>query len=38
LPWSQAAGSTSGIIKAADPFAMLEVMIRSVRMVWDAMH
>lgn len=35
---SQAAGSTSGIIKAEDPFAMLEEMIRSVRMAWDATH
>lgn len=32
---SQAAGSTSGIIKANDPFAMLEEMIRSVRTAWD---
>lgn len=32
---SQAAGSTSGILKANDPFAMLEEMIRSVRTAWD---
>lgn len=35
---SQAAGSTSGIIKASDPFAMLEEMLRSVRAAWDATH
>ncbi len=35
---SQAAGSTSGIIKADDPFAMLEEMIRSVRLAWDRTH
>jgi triosephosphate isomerase len=35
---SQAAGSTSGIIKASAPFAMLEEMIRSVRTAWDAAH
>jgi triosephosphate isomerase len=35
---SQAAGSTSGIIKANDPFAMLEEMIRSVRTAWDETH
>ena len=32
---AQAAGSTSGIIKANDPFAMLEEMISSVRSAWD---
>jgi triosephosphate isomerase len=35
---SQAAGSTSGILKADDPFAMLEEMIRSVRAAWDETH
>jgi len=35
---SQAAGSTSGILKASDPFAMLEEMIRSVRAAWDETH
>lgn len=35
---SQAAGSTSGILLADDPFAMLEEMIRSVRAAWDAAH
>lgn len=35
---AQGAGSTSGIIKANDPFAMLEEMIRSVRAAWDKTH
>ncbi len=35
---AQATGSTSGIIKAKDPFAMLEEMIRSVREAWDKLH
>jgi triosephosphate isomerase len=35
---AQATGSTSGIIKAEDPFAMLEEMIRSVRKAWDKTH
>jgi triosephosphate isomerase len=35
---SQAAGSTSGIIKADNPFAMLEEMICSVRAAWDKVH
>ena len=35
---AQATGSTSGIIKAEDPFAMLEKMIRSVREAWDQTH
>ena len=35
---AQAAGSTSGILKADDPFAMLEEMIRSVRTAWDNTH
>lgn len=35
---AQAAGSTSGIIKAGDPFAMLEEMISSVRNAWDKIH
>ena len=35
---AQAAGSTSGIIKADDPFAMLEEMIRSERSAWDKTH
>lgn len=35
---AQGTGSTSGIIKAKDPFAMLEEMIRSVREAWDHTH
>ncbi len=35
---AQGTGSTSGIIKAGDPLAMTEEMIRSVRMAWDATH
>lgn len=32
---AEATGSTSGVIKAKDPFAMLENMIASVRAEWD---
>jgi triosephosphate isomerase (TIM) len=35
---AQGTGSTSGIIKAEDPFAMLDEMIRCVRLAWDATH
>ena len=35
---SQAAGSTSGILQAEDPFAMLEEMIHAVRQAWDQTH
>jgi triosephosphate isomerase len=35
---AQGAGSTSGIIKAKDPFAMLEEMIKSARKAWDETH
>jgi triosephosphate isomerase (TIM) len=35
---AQATGSTSGIIKAPDPFQMLEEMISSVRKAWDITH
>jgi triosephosphate isomerase len=35
---AQATGSTSGIIKAADPCAMVEEMISSVRRAWDETH
>ena len=35
---AQATGSTSGIIKAKDPFAMLEEMILSVRKAWNETH
>ncbi len=35
---AQATGSTSGIIKAADPFAMTEEMICALRTAWDEVH
>ena len=35
---AQATGSTSGIIKAKDPYAMMEEMIRSVREAWNKTH
>jgi triosephosphate isomerase len=35
---AQATGSTSGIIKSADPFGMVDEMIRSVRRAWDETH
>jgi triosephosphate isomerase len=35
---SQAAGSSSGIIKAPDPFAMLDEMIHAARSAWDQTH
>ncbi len=35
---SQAAGSTSGILMAEDPYAMFEEMIKSVRTAWDEIH
>ena len=35
---AQGTGSTSGIIKAQDPFAMLEEMIKAVRQAWDKTH
>lgn len=35
---AQATGSTSGIIKAADPYAMVEEMLSSLRRAWDEMH
>lgn len=35
---AQATGSTSGIIKAGDPFAMLEDMLRAVRAAWNDTH
>ena len=35
---AQGTGSTSGIMKASDPLAIAEEMIRSVRMAWDATH
>jgi triosephosphate isomerase (TIM) len=35
---AQGTGSTSGIVQAKDPFAMLEEMISSVRAAWDKTH
>ncbi len=35
---AQGTGSTSGIVKARDPFAMLEEMIRSARAAWNKTH
>ena len=32
---AEATGTSSGIIKAADPVAMVDEMIKSVRMAWD---
>ena len=32
---AQATGSTSGIIKAADPYAMVEEMLYNLRKAWD---
>lgn len=33
-----ATGSTSGIIKAADPYAMVEEMLYNLRRAWDELH
>ncbi len=35
---AQATGSTSGILKAADPEAMAEEMIAALRRAWDELH
>ncbi len=35
---AQATGSTSGILKAADPEAMVEEMLYSLRKAWDELH
>jgi triosephosphate isomerase len=35
---AEATGTTSGIMKAEDPEAMMEEMIRAVRMAWDEVH
>ncbi len=35
---AQATGSTSGILKANDPYQMLEAMIAAVRCAWDNLH
>jgi triosephosphate isomerase len=38
LAGAQGTGSTSGILRAPDPFQMLEEMISCVRMAWDKTH
>ncbi|MGN0989329.1 MAG: triose-phosphate isomerase, partial [Eubacteriales bacterium] len=35
---AMATGSTSGIIKAADPDAMVEEMLHALRKAWDEVH
>ena len=35
---AEATGTTSGIMKAKDPEAMLDEMIKAVRMAWDEVH
>ena len=35
---AQATGSTSGIIKAEDPYAMVEEMLYNLRRAWDEIH
>jgi triosephosphate isomerase len=35
---AQATGSTSGIIKAKDPYAMVEEMLFNLRKAWDELH
>ncbi len=35
---ADATGTTSGIMKAEDPEAMMDAMIRAVRMAWDERH
>lgn len=35
---AQATGSTSGIIKASDPYAMVEEMLFALRRAWDELH
>jgi len=35
---AEATGSSSGVLKAADPFSMLEEMISGVRTAWDQTH
>lgn len=35
---AEGTGSTSGILKAADPYLMMEKMIRAVRQGWDETH
>ncbi len=38
LAGAEGTGSTSGILKAADPYRMMEKMIRAVRQGWDETH
>jgi len=38
LAGAEATGTTSGIMKASDPEAMLEEMIHAVRSAWDEVH
>ena len=35
---AQATGSTSGIIKAKDPEAMVDEMLSALRRAWDEVH
>ena len=35
---AQATGSTSGILKASDPYAMVEEMLFNLRRAWDELH
>ena len=35
---AQATGSTSGILKAADPYAMVEEMLYNLRRAWNELH
>ena len=35
---AEATGSTSGILKAADPYAMVEEMLYNLRRAWDELH
>jgi len=35
---AQATGSTSGILKAQDPYAMVEEMLYNLRKAWDELH
>ena len=35
---AQATGSTSGILKAADPYAMVEEMLYNLRKAWNELH
>ena len=37
-PSAQATGSTSGILKAVDPYAMVEEMLYNLRKAWDELH